>query len=146
MPEDVLEVPDRRDEVLLLERGDAPFAWGHLLLPRGLRPGEKRPVVVAQHGLEGLPADLWEEDSASRNFATYRAFAARLAERGFFLWDRAARDALHASVAAFRAFHEAEAQWRRQYGPELRNKHGLAKKDVAPLSGVAAALDLPRYT
>ena len=71
---------------VVLERGDAPFAWGHLLLPRGLRPGEKRPVVVAQHGLEGLPSDLWEEDPASRNFATYRAFAARLAERGFIVF------------------------------------------------------------
>jgi len=71
---------------VVLERGDAPFAWGHLLLPRGLRPGEKRPVVVAQHGLEGLPADLWEDDPASRNFATYQAFAARLAERGFIVF------------------------------------------------------------
>jgi len=71
---------------VVLERGDAPFAWGHLLLPRGLRPGEKRPVVVAQHGLEGLPSDLWDEAPASRNFATYRAFAARLAERGFIVF------------------------------------------------------------
>jgi dienelactone hydrolase len=71
---------------VVLERGDAPLAWGHLLLPRGLTPGEKRPVVVAQHGLEGMPADVWEEDPASRNFATYRAFAARLAERGFIVF------------------------------------------------------------
>lgn len=71
---------------VVLERGDAPFAWGHLLLPRGLRAGEKRPVVIAQHGLEGLPGDLWEDDPASRTFATYRAFAARLAERGFIVF------------------------------------------------------------
>ncbi|MEY3608510.1 MAG: hypothetical protein RLZZ447_1298, partial [Verrucomicrobiota bacterium] len=71
---------------VVLERGDAPLAWGHLLLPRGLQPGEKRPVVIAQHGLEGLPSDLWEEDPASRTFATYRAFAARLAERGFIVF------------------------------------------------------------
>ncbi|MFZ9838326.1 MAG: dienelactone hydrolase family protein [Opitutaceae bacterium] len=71
---------------VVLERGDAPFAWGHLLLPRGLRPGEKRAVVVAQHGLEGLPSDLWAEDPASRTFATYQAFAARLAERGFIVF------------------------------------------------------------
>src|SRR5207244_4014256 len=29
------------------------FAYGILLLPKDLKPGEKRPVVVCQHGLEG---------------------------------------------------------------------------------------------
>ncbi len=60
------------------------FAWGILLLPRDLRPGEKRPVVVAQHGLEGLPSDVIEK--ASPSFQAYRAFAARLAERGFIVF------------------------------------------------------------
>ena len=31
------------------------FAWGILLVPKDLEPGERRPVVVAQHGLEGGP-------------------------------------------------------------------------------------------
>ena len=33
------------------------FAYGILLLPKDLKPGEKRPVVVCQHGLEGTPTD-----------------------------------------------------------------------------------------
>ena len=33
------------------------FAWGWLCLPKDLKPGEKRPVVVCQHGLEGMPED-----------------------------------------------------------------------------------------
>jgi len=54
------------------------FAWGVLLLPKDLKPGEKRPVVVCQHGRAGLPKDVIEGDQAA-----YHDFAARLAERGF---------------------------------------------------------------
>src|SRR5262249_52010282 len=36
------------------------FAWGVLLLPKDLKPGEKRPVVVCQHGRNGLPQHLIE--------------------------------------------------------------------------------------
>ena len=62
------------------------FAWGYLLLPKNLKPGERRPVVVAQHGLEGLPADVINEDTTTRTFGSYKAFAARLAERGFIVF------------------------------------------------------------
>ena len=54
------------------------FAWGVLLLPKDLKPGEKRPVVVCQHGRNGLPKDVIEGD-----LPAYHDFAARLAERGF---------------------------------------------------------------
>jgi dienelactone hydrolase len=59
------------------------FAWGILLVPKDLKPGERRPVVVCQHGLEGVPMDTVTQDSSSRAFGYYKAFAARLAERGF---------------------------------------------------------------
>ena len=62
------------------------FAWGTLLVPKDLQPGEKRPVVVCQHGLEGLPEDTITEDTNSRAFGSYKAFAARLAERGFIVY------------------------------------------------------------
>ena len=62
------------------------FAWGYLLLPKDLRPGERRPVVVCQHGLEGLPADTVTEDSSTRAYGYYKAFAAKLAERGFIVF------------------------------------------------------------
>jgi dienelactone hydrolase len=54
------------------------FAWGVLLLPKDLKPGEKRPVVVCQHGRNGLPKDVIEGDQPA-----YHDFAARLADRGF---------------------------------------------------------------
>jgi len=62
------------------------FAWGYLLVPKGLKPGERRPVVVCQHGLEGLPEDTIAEETSSIGYKYYRAFAARLAERGFIVY------------------------------------------------------------
>ncbi len=60
------------------------FAWGILLVPNDLKPGERRPVVVTQHGLEGLPKDVIEEASGGRD--PYHAFAARLADMGFIVY------------------------------------------------------------
>jgi dienelactone hydrolase len=54
------------------------FAWGVLLLPKDLKPGERRPVVVCQHGRRGVPQDVIEGDVAA-----YHDFAAHLAEQGF---------------------------------------------------------------
>ena len=62
------------------------FAWGVLLLPKDLKPGERRPVVVCQHGLEGLPADTITEDPKAGGYGPYKAFSARLAERGFVVF------------------------------------------------------------
>ena len=55
------------------------FAYGLLLVPKDIRPGERRPVVVCQHGLEGRPQDTIGEQGSEY----YSAFAAKLAERGF---------------------------------------------------------------
>jgi len=59
------------------------FAWGWLCLPKDIKPGEKRPVVVCQHGLEGIPEDTINVDPQSKAFAPYKAFTLRLAEQGF---------------------------------------------------------------
>ena len=56
------------------------FAYGILLVPKGIKPGEKRPVVVCQHGLEGRPSDV--ANPADDNHY-YHQFACRLAEQGF---------------------------------------------------------------
>ncbi len=56
------------------------IAYGILLLPKGIKEGERRPVVVCQHGLEGRPRDV--ADPKVDNPA-YHRYAARLAERGF---------------------------------------------------------------
>ena len=55
------------------------IAYGLLLIPNDIASGERRPVVVCQHGLEGRPQDVIGEESHHY----YKAFAAQLAERGF---------------------------------------------------------------
>jgi dienelactone hydrolase len=62
------------------------FAWGILLVPKDLKPGERRPVVVCQHGLEGVPLDVINQDPKSETFHYYSGFAARLAEQGFVVF------------------------------------------------------------
>jgi len=62
------------------------FAWGYVLVPSGIKPGERRPTVVCQHGLEGVPADVINGDASSQAHRYYKAFAARLAERGFVVF------------------------------------------------------------
>jgi dienelactone hydrolase len=56
------------------------IAYGILLLPKGIKEGEQRPVVVCQHGLEGRPRDV--ADPKVDNPA-YHRYAVRLAEQGF---------------------------------------------------------------
>lgn len=65
---------------VVLDTGGDGFAWGVLLLPRDLQPGERRPVVVCQHGRNGVPSETIEGDKPA-----YRNFAARLAEQGFIV-------------------------------------------------------------
>jgi len=63
------------------------IAGGILLLPRDLKPGEKRPVVVCQHGLEGVPMDtISKDEKRPGSVQYYSAFAAVLAERGFITY------------------------------------------------------------
>jgi hypothetical protein len=55
------------------------IAYGLLTLPKRIQSGERRPVVVCQHGLEGRPQDTIGE----AGYAHYKAFNTELAERGF---------------------------------------------------------------
>ncbi len=82
-----------------LDVWDDVFAWGWLCLPKDmLRSGtreragdgkltfattERRPAIVCQHGLEGIPEDTITTDEKNRAFGAYKAFALRLAEQGF---------------------------------------------------------------
>lgn len=58
------------------------FATGVLLLPKDLKPGEKRPVVVCQHGLEGTPRDTIEVEKRP----VYNHFSRRLVELGYIVY------------------------------------------------------------
>jgi dienelactone hydrolase len=59
------------------------FAQGILLLPKGIKEGERRPVVVCQHGLEGRPTDVADP---KKDHPAYHRYACKLAERGFVVY------------------------------------------------------------
>ena len=68
------------------------FAYGVLLVPKGIRPGEQRPVVVAQHGLDGRPQMLFSQPELDREngrpspFHYYQNIGSRLADLGFVVY------------------------------------------------------------
>jgi dienelactone hydrolase len=69
---------------VVLDVGPDIIAAGILLLPRDLKPQERRPVVVCQHGLEGLAMDTVSREP--RPFGAYKAFAEELCRRGFIVY------------------------------------------------------------
>lgn len=58
------------------------FASGILLLPKDLKPGEKRPVVVCQHGLEGTPKSTIDPEKSP----IYAEFSKHLCEKGYIVY------------------------------------------------------------
>jgi dienelactone hydrolase len=64
---------------VVLDVFEEVFAYGILTVPKGIPAGERRPVVLCQHGLEGRPQDVIGKKSDHY----YKAFATQLAERGF---------------------------------------------------------------
>ena len=58
------------------------FAYGILLVPKGIQPDERRPVVVCQHGLEGRSQEVVDPKIES----PYNAYGAELADQGFVVY------------------------------------------------------------
>jgi dienelactone hydrolase len=67
---------------VMLDVYDDVFAQGILLLPKDLKPTDKRPVVVCQHGLEGTPRKCIDAEKGP----TYFEFARKLVERGYVVY------------------------------------------------------------
>jgi len=80
----VYDEPTWRGYEVMLDVYPDVFAYGILLVPKDLKPDERRPVVVVQHGLEGHASDAIVEEG--RPFQYYKAFGRRLAERGFVVY------------------------------------------------------------
>ncbi|MEZ6142609.1 MAG: hypothetical protein R3B84_18775 [Zavarzinella sp.] len=69
-------------EIQLRTSGEI-FAYGILLLPKNLKPKERRPVVVCQHGLEGTAQVVCDPELPS---TPYRAQGAQLADLGYIVF------------------------------------------------------------
>ncbi|MFN7542919.1 MAG: alpha/beta hydrolase family protein [Acidobacteriota bacterium] len=62
------------------------IAQGVLLKPKDLRPGERRPLVILQHGLMGSPESLFRQPVSAPEYRTYRNFAERLVAERFIVF------------------------------------------------------------
>ena len=80
----VLDTPDYTGYQVMIDVVPNVIAGGILLLPKDLTPGERRPVIVCQHGLEGTSMDTITHAPAS--FRSYKAFSHQLCQRGFIVY------------------------------------------------------------
>jgi dienelactone hydrolase len=68
------------------------IGYGVLLVPRNIPVGERRPIIVLQHGLEGRPQDLFAQvptDRDSRGFTKYHFYqniGDRFADLGYIVY------------------------------------------------------------
>ncbi|MEJ7607186.1 MAG: dienelactone hydrolase family protein [Bryobacteraceae bacterium] len=68
------------------------IGYGVLLVPKNIVAGERRPAVVAQHGLDGRPQDLFsqpeveDKDGKKTNFHYYQNIGSKLAELGYVVY------------------------------------------------------------
>jgi dienelactone hydrolase len=76
----ILDEPKFRGYEVVLDVWQDVMAYGVLLIPKGIKPGERRPVVVCQTGLEGRPIEA-SDPKIDSHF--YHHFAASLANEGF---------------------------------------------------------------
>jgi len=79
----ILDEPKWKGYEVVLDLYDEVICFGILLVPNDIKPGEKRPVVVCQHGLEGRPMDV-VNPKVKTNY--YNSFGNDLANRGFVVF------------------------------------------------------------
>lgn len=80
----VLETETYVGYEVLLDVVEDIVASGLLLVPKKMAAGEKRPVVVCQHGLEGTPLDTVTCEPPGYTY--YKAFSEELVQRGFIVF------------------------------------------------------------
>jgi dienelactone hydrolase len=76
----IYETGDLAGYDVVLDVWPGVFAYGILVLPKDIKPRERRPVVVCQHGLEGRPSGAADPRTPD---AYMHHFAVTLAQEGF---------------------------------------------------------------
>ena len=76
----VIDNPEFSGYETVLDVYEDVIAYGILLL-KDSQPGDKQPVIVCQHGLEGMPID-----TSQRAYRAYKGFSSDLAKRGFIVY------------------------------------------------------------
>jgi dienelactone hydrolase len=79
----VYDEPKWKGYEVMLDLYPDVFAYGSLLVPKDIKAGEKRPVIVCQHGLEGRPTDVVNPKERTKY---YNSFGAQLADLGYIVY------------------------------------------------------------
>ncbi|MBS1851138.1 MAG: hypothetical protein JST79_09525 [Acidobacteria bacterium] len=79
----IYDAPRFQGYEVLLDVWPGVFAYGILLVPKDLRPGERRPVVVCEHGFAGRAQEVADPRIDSEY---YHHFGASLADLGFVVY------------------------------------------------------------
>jgi hypothetical protein len=79
----IYDTPKWKGYEVVLDLYDDVFCYGILLVPKDLKPGEKRPCVICQHGLEGRPTDICDPKVKTKY---YNSFGAQLADKGYIVF------------------------------------------------------------
>ncbi len=79
----IFDEPEFTGYEVMLDVFPDVFAYGILLVPKNLKPGERRPVVVCQHGLEGRPKLVADP---TVNDHHYNQYAVQLVKRGYITY------------------------------------------------------------
>ena len=79
----IFDEPKWKGYEVVLDLYPDVFAYGILTVPKDLKPGEKRPVVVCQHGLEGRPQDVINPKMKTR---AYNSYGSQLADLGYIVY------------------------------------------------------------
>lgn len=82
----VLDEPTHVGYEVVLDLFPDVVAGGILLVPKDLQAGEKRPVVVCQHGLEGVPMDTISTDPKHPGYPAYKGFSTQLVRKGYIVY------------------------------------------------------------
>ena len=79
----IYETPAFIGYEVVLDLWPEVHTYGILLVPRNIPEGQRRPVVVAQHGRAGRPQEICDPQEDNRY---YHGFGARLAEQGWVVY------------------------------------------------------------
>jgi dienelactone hydrolase len=79
----IYDEPTFKGYEVVLDLYEDVICYGILLVPNDIKPGERRPVVVCQHGLEGRPTDVCDP---SKKTHYYNSFGAQLVRQGFIVF------------------------------------------------------------
>ena len=82
----IYDEPEFKGYRLSVKLYEDVHAYGILLVPKGMKAGERRPVVFTQHGLRGIPEHALGVVPDEKNDAVYARFGYRLAQRGYIVF------------------------------------------------------------